>query len=90
MKDRIFDRLISADVFKREIEELAEYANFDIRDLHFSTADVISNIEFQKTVDAIPVSYILAKVKTLPDSVAQETLIALVNQWLADKKERKQ
>ena len=74
------DKLISADRFIKEITDLADNAKFDYHDLHYSTNDVISNIECQKKVDAIPVKWIFEKFKRMPLS-EREFVVKLINEF---------
>lgn len=74
------DKLISADRFIKEITDLADNAKFDYHDLHYSTNDVISNIECQKKVDAIPVKWIFEKFKRMRLS-EREVIVKLINEF---------
>ena len=82
-------RLIDADQFKKEIEYFAEDRKFNKRDLHFSTNDLISNIDSQPEVDAIPIKYIYSKIILSPncDRKSCETLYKLINTFREDSKD---
>lgn len=51
-------RLIDADEFIKGLEDLYQQAGWDRRDVHFSLADTICNLDMMPTVDAIPVAWI--------------------------------
>ena len=85
-------RLIDAERFKRDISELADEAHFELNDLHFSTNDVLANIDCQLEVDAIPVKYIYRDIMLHPDCDKEsvETLIKLINRYREDTKNGRQ
>lgn len=79
------EKLISANKFSRDIIELAEDHKFDYHDLHFSTLDMLSNIDCQPAVEAVPISYICSVIKKAAGP-EKEALIKLLNEFEASKK----
>lgn len=51
-------QLIDADEFIEGLEDLYQRAGWDRRDVHFSLADTIANMEMMPTVEAIPMWFI--------------------------------
>lgn len=78
------EKLISAEAFYNEIDDMATKAVWDRRALHFSTYDVLMNIQIQKEVAAIPVKFITDKLyKMTPEE--QLFAIKLINEYEAAK-----
>ena len=50
-------RLIDADEFIEALEDLYQQAGWDRREVHFSLADTICNLDMMPTVDAEPVRH---------------------------------
>lgn len=78
-------RLIDADEFKKDILELSEEARFEPRALHFSTRDMLSNIDARPTVNAIPVQFIIDKMLEGPD-MTKHCFMMLINEWRLSQK----
>ena len=83
------EKLISANKFSRDIVDLAESAHFEYRDLHFSTLDVLSNIDAQPAVEAVPIDYIYRALK-MASASEQEALIKLINEFRKSQKIREE
>lgn len=79
------EKLISANKFTRDIIDLAEDNKLDYYDLHFSVNDVLSNINIQPAVEAIPVNYIFSSLKKASPS-EQEALMKLLNEFRESQK----
>lgn len=78
-------RLIDADRFKNDILNLADEAKFDLRDLHFSTNDMVSNIDARQTVEAIPIKFIFRCMLEAPE-MTQHCYQILINEWRSQTK----
>lgn len=50
-------RVINVDDFISKLEELYQYAGWDRREIHFSLADIICNLDMMPTVEAEPVRH---------------------------------
>lgn len=50
-------RLIDADEFIEALEDLYRHAGWDRREIHFSLADTICNLDMMPTVEAEPVRH---------------------------------
>lgn len=78
-------RLIDADKFKKDILDLANEAHFEPRELHFSTSDMVSNIESRETVDSIPVKFIFRCMLEAPE-LTKHAYQILINEWRSQTK----
>ena len=78
-------RLIDADEFKKDIRELGDEAHFEQRVLHYSTRDIVYNIDARETIDAIPIQFIFDKMMEGPE-MTKHCFMMLVNEWRLSQK----
>lgn len=78
-------RLVDADKFKKDILDLASEAHFEQDELHFSTSDVVENIESRETVDAVPVKFIFRCMLEAPE-LTKHAYQILINEWRSQTK----
>ena len=74
-------RIIDADEFISKLEELYQYAGWDKRDVHFSLADTICNLDMIPTVEAIPIEWILSYIQEYPYMTAS----SMLHYWSLDQ-----
>ena len=85
------DKLISADKFIKEIDELAGIHKFEYHELRFSTNDILNNIEAQPRVEAIPISWIFQNGLRRSDPAEREAIVKLINEFEEEyRKSRKE
>lgn len=75
------DKLISADKFVKEIDELAGIHKFEYHELHFSTNDILNNIEAQPRVEAIPIAWIFKHGLRGSSPAERDAIVKLVNEF---------
>ena len=75
------DKLISAEKFIESIKEIAGVRKFEYHELHFSTNDVLNNIDIQPAVDAIPVSWLLQNGLRRATASEREAIVKLLNEY---------
>ena len=75
------EKLISAEKIKKDILDLADTANFNPHDLHFSTNDFIMNIDCAARVEAIPVKWIIYTGLKNASPDERKTIMKLINEF---------
>lgn len=83
-------RLIDEDTFIKNMSYLYEYAGWDEHDVHFSLADLKNNLDFEKTIEAIPIEWMKEWAKKEDETVGGMLYTSIVSIILTDWQLRKE